>query len=79
MKKAAYVLISIVILVSIILTIRYFEKSQKDNRSAYVLIESFMTSGVQFKEKRNHRNLIKYVEKLKEVNCRKKDIICGWI
>ncbi|HOV25541.1 MAG TPA: hypothetical protein PK566_04170 [Pseudobacteroides sp.] len=44
MKKATYVLISIIILVSIVLTIRYFEKSQEDNRSADVLIESFTIS-----------------------------------
>ncbi len=56
MKKAAYVLISIVILISIVLTIRYFEKSQKDNRSTDVLFESFMTSGAQFNENKElHR------------------------
>lgn len=48
MKKAAYVLISIVILISIILTIRYFEKSQKENGSVDVLSQSFNASGAQF-------------------------------
>lgn len=48
MKKAAYVLISITILISIILTIRYFENSQENKEAGDVLVKSFKASGARF-------------------------------
>ncbi|HEY9060898.1 MAG TPA: YwmB family TATA-box binding protein [Pseudobacteroides sp.] len=48
MKKAAYVLISIAILIIIILTIRYFENSQENKEVGDVLVESFKVSGARF-------------------------------
>jgi hypothetical protein len=48
MKKTAYVLISITILIIIIITIRYFENSQENKKSGDMLMKSFKTSGAQF-------------------------------